>query len=98
LRDALARHKAKILTALLPSRGFVTLAPDARTGFAPTLPIEAIELATDFSFRGFHQSVTAEGEYRIQPKERLSSHDLSAIARWHRHLAAMAVYAPPQIS
>ena len=57
LRDELARHKSELLAVLSPVRGFVTVMPDAVTGFAPTLPVEAIELAVDLEARGFRQSV-----------------------------------------
>jgi hypothetical protein len=96
LRDALARHKAEILTALAPSRRFVTLFPDMRTGFAPTVPVEAIEFATDLAFRGFQQTVNSDGEYRVAPSGNLSDRDRAAIARWRRHLAALVTYVPPQ--
>jgi hypothetical protein len=98
LRDALARHKSELLTVLSPSRGFMTLMPDAATGFVPTLPVEAIELAIELEARGFRQSVNAAGEYRIEPAERLSDRDRSGIARWRHHLAAIIAYEPPQIS
>ena len=98
LRDALARHKPDLLAALSPSRGFVTLKPDATTAFAPTLPVEAIELAIDLEARGFRQFLDGQGEYHVEGLERLSTDYRSRIARWRQHLAAIAAYKPPQVS
>src|SRR4051812_30875179 len=61
-RAALARHKRDLLAVTAPSRGFAPLAPDAVTGFAPTLPIEAIELATNLEARGFQQFLDDDEE------------------------------------
>ncbi len=72
--------------------------PDAVTGFAPTLPVEAVELAVDLEARGFRQSMNTAGEYHVEPAERLTDEDRVAIARWRRHLAVVTTYKPPQLS
>ena len=76
----------------------ITLRPDRHTGFTPTLPIEAIELALDFERRGYLQSVDATGQYQIEPRPGLSEGDLARIARWRLHLACIVAYQAPEIA
>ena len=98
LRDALAMRKSELLIALKRPRAFVTLKPDMRTGFAPTLPIEAIELAIDLEQRGFEMWLDQWEQVVIAPAQELSDRDRAAIARWRLHLGAIVGYscdAPP---
>ncbi len=78
LREALARHKAALLALLTPARSYVTLRPDRVTGFAPTLPIEAIALALDLERRGFRQTMDAAGTFQIEPSADLTDTDRAA--------------------
>ena len=98
VREALTRHKAALLSLLAPSRTYVTLRPDRVTGFAPTLPIEAVALALALEGRGFHQTVDAAGVFTVEPGADLTASDRAAIARWRPHLTALAVYEPPEVS
>jgi hypothetical protein len=98
VRAELVRHKLALVAWLSPPR-FVTLRPDARTGFAPTLPLDAIELALDLESRGCRQSLDAHGAYQITAPHavELTDADRAGIARWRWHLAALFSYQAPAV-
>lgn len=99
LRDVLIRHKPALLAALSDRpRAFITLPPDHRTGFRPTLPVEAIELALDLERRGFHQGIGRDGQYEVMPGARLTPEDRAAIARWRAHMGTIVGYVPPSVA
>ncbi|HXG73149.1 MAG TPA: hypothetical protein VNJ04_21355 [Gemmatimonadaceae bacterium] len=97
LRETLTRHKPEILAALQPAK-YVTLRPDSRTGFAPTIRAEALVLVLDLERRGFTQTIDSEHRYQVEPRAGLTDADRVAIARWRHQLVIIVGYEPPEVS
>ena len=96
LRAALIARKADVLAALRPPRAFVTLRPDARTGLAPVLPVEAILVALDLEARGILLRTDADHQLIVPADAPLTAADRAAVARWRHHLAAIVEYEAPR--
>ena len=95
LRAEFQRHRGQVLAALEPPTAPLELVP-LLGGLV--VPLPALCFALDLEARGFSQCVVAEGAYRVEPADGLTEDDRAAIARWHRHLAALVAYEAPEVA
>jgi hypothetical protein len=89
LRAEIGKRKAELLLLLQAAIDLVSLRGSL------TVPRAPLELCLELEARGFRQTVSANGEYEIEPSRGLTDADRAAIARWRRHLAAVVSYDAP---
>lgn len=91
LRDAFAVEKAALLSIYAPVTQYASL----RGGLV--VPAVALRLALSLEARGIGLDTGADGLIIVPDDPTLTAEDRAAIARWHRHLAAIVEYRADEI-